>query len=423
MATPLFAQASGDALRATDFSRLESYLIRAQSANPQLKAFEQRYEAATQRIPQASALPDPMLQVTSFVESVQTRNGPQENALMLSQRVPWFGKLDTREKASGSEAKAVWYAYQNQQLMLARAVSEMYFEYGYTDRSTRLTKENLDLLKQLEPIVEERVKSGGDLNALLRLKVEIGKLRDRERSLEQKRIAQSARLNELLAFPESTVLPWPEWEKPERVSLNDRELLTAIEQSNPELKMLERKIESAEARQALARLESRPDFTIGVNYIQIGDPATPGMAADAGKDAWAVMFGVNLPLWSKKNRAARAEALASQNAVESEYQNRLNTLRADLTARLSSLDDANRRLALYGDELLGLAEQAVENSRAAYESGRTGILEVIDSERSLLDLQLLYWRAAADAWQQRVAIQTLANQPLLGSFNATEREQ
>lgn len=423
MATPLFAQASGDALLATDFSRLESYLIRAQSANPQLKAFEQRYEAATQRIPQASALPDPMLQVTSFVESVQTRNGPQENALMLSQRVPWFGKLDTREKASGSEAQAVWYAYQNQQLMLARAVSDMYFEYGYTDRSTRLTKENLDLLKQLEPIVEERVKSGGDLNALLRLKVEIGKLGDRQRSLEQKRIAQSARLSELLALPESTVLPWPEWEKPERVGLNDGELLTAIEQSNPELKMLERKIESAEARQALARLESRPDFTIGVNYIQIGDPATPGMTADAGKDAWAVMFGVNLPLWSKKNRAARAEALASQNAVESEYQNRLNTLRADLTARLSSLDDANRRLALYGDELLGLAEQAVENSRAAYESGRTGILEVIDSERSLLDLQLLYWRAAADAWQQRVAIQTLANQPLLGTFNATEREQ
>jgi outer membrane protein TolC len=90
-----------------------------------------------------------------------------------------------------------------------------------------------------------------------------------------------------------------------------------------------------------------------------------------------------------------------------------------LSASLALLEDANRRLELYGEELLDLAEQAVENSRTSYESGRTGILEVIDSERSLLDLQLLYWRAASDAWQQRITLQTLANQPILGTFNAT----
>ena len=65
----------------------------------------------------------------------------------------------------------------------------------------------------------------------------------------------------------------------------------------------------------------------------------------------------------------------------------------------------------------------MENSRTSYESGRTGILEVIDSERSLLDLQLLYWRASADAWQQRIIIQTLSNQPLLGTFQATQEHE
>ena len=87
---------------------------------------------------------------------------------------------------------------------------------------------------------------------------------------------------------------------------------------------------------------------------------------------------------------------------------------------MALLKDANRRIKLYGEELLGLAEQAVENTRNSYENGRTGILEVIDSERSLLDLQMLYWRAASDAWQQRIVIQTLANQPILGTFKATE---
>ncbi|EDY85174.1 outer membrane efflux protein [Verrucomicrobiia bacterium DG1235] len=413
----LFGQNDGVA---SQLSSLEDYLARAQAANPQLDAFEKRYEAATQRIPQAAALPDPMLQVTSFVESVQTRNGPQENALMVNQRIPWFGKLDAREKATSEQAEALWYAYQGQQLMLARMVSKMYYEYGYTQRATQLTRENLDLLAQLEPIVEEKVKAGGDLNALLRLKVEIGKVNDRLQSLQQKRVTQSAQLSELLALPESTLLPWPEWQKPGLVSPRATSLLESIESNNPQLQMLERKIASAAARIELAKLESRPDFTVGLNYVQIGDLDTPAMSPDSGKDAWGVTFGVNIPLWSKKNRAAQAEAASSQQAIQSEYQNRLNALKADLASSLSSLTDANRRLELYGEELLGLAEQAVENSRMSYQGGRTGILEVIDSERSLLELQLLYWRAAADAWQQLVAAQTLANQPILGTFQATQ---
>ena len=92
MAAPLSAEGSGGVSVAPNLDELESYLIRAQSANPQLKAFAQHYEAAMQRIPQASALPDPMFQVTHFVESVQTRTGPQENVFMFSQRMPWFGK-------------------------------------------------------------------------------------------------------------------------------------------------------------------------------------------------------------------------------------------------------------------------------------------------------------------------------------------
>lgn len=407
----------------SELTDLQSYLTQALAENPQLDAFEKRYEAAIQRIPQASALPDPMFQVTHFVESVQTRTGPQENVFMLSQKIPWFGKLSSRENAASAEAEALWYAYQSQQLMLARMVSVAFYEYGYTQEAIRLTEENRDLLRKLEPIVEKKVRTGGDLNALLRLKVEIGKIDDRLQSLRQKRIAQSAKLGELLALPESTLLPWPKWAAPETVSPDGLSLVAAIRENNPELQMLERKISSAEARREIARLESFPDITLGFNYIQTGDPVVNPTTPDAGKDPWGFTVAVNIPIWFEKYDAAKAEALANQRSFESEYNNRLNALRAELSTSLATLEDANRRLKLYGDELLGLAEQAVENSRASYESGRTGILEVIDSERSLLDLQLLFWRAASDAWQQRITIQTLANLPILGTFHATQNNE
>ena len=167
-------------------------------------------------------------------------------------------------------------------------------------------------------------------------------------------------------------------------------------------------------------MENYPDITLGFNYIQLGDPVVNPTTPDAGKDPWGVTVAVNLPIWFNQYSSARAEALASMRASQNEYEDRRNMLKADLTASLALLDDANRRLSLYGDELLGLAEQAVENSRTGYESGRISILELIDSERSLLELQMLYWRAAADAWQQIITIQTLVNQPILGTYVVTE---
>lgn len=401
---------------------LEGYLEQALEANPGLQAFSARYDAARQGIPQASALPDPVLQVTRFIESVQTRTGPQETVIQLSQRIPWFGKLDSREAVAAAEAEALSYAYQNQQLVLARRVAIAYFEYGYTGQAISLTREQQALLQKLIPIVEDRVRGGGDLNPLLLLQVELGKVTDRLQSLEQIRTSQSADLQALLALADPGLLPMPGLAVPPVEQLDGAQLRAGLEAANPELAMLDHRIRSAEARRRLARLESYPDFNLGVNYIQIGDPRVNPTTPDAGADPWGVTLSVNIPLWQKRNRAAVAGALSSQRSAEMEYQNRRNYLRAELTGSLSRLEDANRRLRLYGSELLGLANQAVEISRTSYENGRTGILEVIDSERSLLELQLLYWRAAADAWQQRIAIQTLANQPLFsGAANPSSQ--
>ena len=177
--------------------------------------------------------------------------------------------------------------------------------------------------------------------------------------------------------------------------------------------MLERKVASAAARQEIARLEGFPDFTLGLNYIHLGEPLNPTVP-DAGKDPWGVTVSVNVPIWRGRIDAQRSEALASQRAAKASLADRENQLKADLSATLSQLRDAERRLTLYGGELLDLARQALEISRTSYESGRTGILEVIDSERSLLDLETQFWSAAADTWQARITLQTLINQPLIG---------
>ena len=410
------ASVSRAAVEEPRLSSLLDYLGRSLEANPRLSASKLRYEAALQRAPQVSALPDPMIQISSFVEPLQTRNGPQRNAIVLSQRIPWPGKLNAREEANVEEAESLWHLHQGQQLKVAREVTSLFYEYGYTHRLTELTVENLRLLDQLEPIVEEKVRSGEGLNSLLQLKIERGRVDDRLRSLQQQRLVQSARLSELLARADETELPWPQWSQPVSADLDALALRERLERSNPELQAYDRMLASYAARRAAARLEGRPDLSFGINYVDIGDLPRSIAGAESGKDAWSLTLGVSIPLWARKNQAAVGEVEAALKAIDAERRARLNALRAELSSSLATLVDANRRLELYGEELLGLAQQAVENSRSSYQSGRTSLRELIESERNRLELQALYWRAAADAARELVVAQTLANWPIQGTY-------
>ncbi len=59
------------------------------------------------------------------------------------------------------------------------------------------------------------------------------------------------------------------------------------------------------------------------------------------------------------------------------------------------------------EQLIPLAEQALENSRSAYESDQLSVLELIDSERALLELNLNYARAVANVAQADASINAL----------------
>ena len=400
---------------------LLDYLEEVLVGNPHHISMESAYDAAKSRIPQAAALPDPTFSVTHFVESIQTRTGSQENVILLSQRVPWFGKLKTQESVATKEAQAVWYGLQNHQLLLAKKVSLEFFEYGFTGESIRLTTEIRKLLEQLEPIVEQKVSVGGNLNALLRLKVEIGKIDDQLLSLKQKRLQQSAELSKILGRADAKLMALPDWEPPALLNPDDKALAAGIVKNNPELQMLVLNIDSSRMSEELARLSKFPDVTVGLNYVDLGD-RIPGSFADR-ENPWGITLSVNLPIWKEKTDAIQKEAQALTTVAVHHYHERFLDLTTELSVCLLAHEDAQRRLKLYGEELLVLAKQAVENSRNGYENGKATILEVIDSERSLLDMQLLYWRAASDVWKQRVTMQTLANQPILGKFKATQEEQ
>ncbi|NOX99713.1 MAG: TolC family protein [Verrucomicrobia bacterium] len=385
---------------------LTDYIRVGIANNPGLRAEYENYQAALEQIPQAKSLPDPKFSATSFVRDVQTRTGPQRNQLAIGQTFPWFGKLRLSGEIASKEAQAIYHLYENSLLYLHRDISVVYYDYAYLSEATKITKEIIALLERLEPSVQEKVRVGGDLAPLLRLQVEIGRNHDVLQALGKERVRQSAKFDALLDRKGPSLLPWPKLVDSKGEGANRTKFVEALFADNPELKAIETRIDKAKRAVKLSTLSPIPDPTIGANYFDTGSALNPGTPG-SGDDPWGIQISFKLPLWFGKYKAEKKQAQANQRMVEKLLENRQNTLVAELERALEDMREAEDRIALYNKTLLPAARQAVEVSEESYKADRATILDVIDSERTLLELEKTYWRAVANRYSSRIRLETL----------------
>lgn len=383
---------------------LEDYLAHARAHSQRLRAAHERWSAATQAVAQARTWDDPQLSYTEFLEEVQTRTGPQQRRIGLTQRLPKAGELDAREDAARANADAEWFALEQVRLELEREVSLAYHAFALTGRELELRGELLSLLHGLEPVVQARVRSGAGQEDVLRLQVEIGRLEDICAQLERRRPVLSAALAAAVgADPQVRELEWPELAEPEPSLMDlEQERVRVLDQS-PELAALAARVLAARAQMELAGVRKDPTISLGVDYFQTSaalDPSTPG----SSDDPLALRFGLSLPIWGGSYAAGEREARHRARAMQADHDDASARLLAELEGEAFNADDALRRLALYRDSLIPRAEEALQLTLAAYRAGNATLLDLIDSERSLLEFEISYWRACYDSHAARVRL-------------------
>ena len=378
---------------------LEDFLRESLAANPELSAQFDRVKASRQIGTQVGSLPDPRLSYTEFVSSVETRTGPQLRAVSLTQAFPWPGKLTLREGIADQSAKTAFYRFEATQRQVIREVGLGYFDYAFLGEATRVTKQNLNLLKQLAPTVDEKVRGGGDLGASLRLEVELTKAEDQLQALEEQRNALSSRLASLLGRTPNleAAIPFPVLGA--RVpQIGSTDSLESGVKGHPLVEAAASGVITAKLAESLSRKSPLPDINIGANVIDIGG---------GGDTAVGVIVGVSIPLQFNKYRAEREEKAALTSAARADVESIRQKLLADLHRAIQSWREADKRLDLYRGKLLPAAEQALEVTTESYRNDKASVTDLIDSERTLLDLRLMYQRALSSAHKAALEIRTL----------------
>lgn len=383
---------------------LDAMIATALDRNPGLQAAEKRYRSLAVVAPQVSSLPDPMLGYTRWVESVETRVGPQENVFVLSQQLPFPGKLGLKRRMAESDARAAFEEFQAARRDLIYNVKTAYGDLYRIDRSLEILGTYLRLLEDFAQVAATKYATGNGIQAqVLKAHVEISSISVQELNFRKMRKSVVARLNALMDRPaETPVGVAADLDLPE-VDLQATHLLQMAKQRRQELRSVEAMIDRAESMRQLARKNYLPDFNLQAMYITI--PRVNSMFADAGKDAFSVMVGLNLPIWLGKRRAAVDEASEMRASQSLRYENVWNTVEAEITDLVFQIQTIRQTLDLYEGGLLLQAESSLESALSAYKTGRLDFLNLLDAERMLLNLRLGYAQEQANYFKQLAALE------------------
>ena len=136
----------------------EHYFRVAAENNPGLQAKYKDFEAAMQKVPQVSSLPDPTFSFGYFISPVETRVGPQRAKFSLSQMFPWFGTLEAKADAASLMAEAKYQLFLDAQNKLYYEVSAAYYPLYELNRLKEIEQKNINILQSYKTIATRSLK-------------------------------------------------------------------------------------------------------------------------------------------------------------------------------------------------------------------------------------------------------------------------
>jgi outer membrane protein TolC len=389
----------------------DDYVRYALYHSPRVEAAYQHWRAAAEAAPQVGALPDPQLTVGLRVDEGGTSVSEREPRAGIMQTFPWPGELRAREDAASRAAGAAWQQFEAERLALTERVVVALYDLAYLDAAARVTGDNLDLLRSFEEVVRARYRVGaGSHPDLIRVQVELGQVDDRLTQLRAMRPAAVAELNAALNRPASTEIP-ALGRLPGRVAATDADALAqAAARANPAILAFSERIEEQRRLTDAARKDGMPEITLGVDYTATADGMAP--ASDSGDDPIMVSVGLSLPIWREKYDAGVRETLARRLAFSHERADEANRLTAAVHRAWFDHTDAHRRVGLYERTLIPKAEESLQASITGFRAGETDFLDVLDTERTLLEFTLAAERARADRAQALARLAALVGEPI-----------
>jgi len=354
----------------------------ALNGNPNLIAARARWEAMKERPAQQGALSNPMLTYKGM-DAVNGNDFPDTNEkrLEVEQSFPWFGKRGLQKDAAAKEAEAMRYEYETMTRDVVMEVKESYFELCSVQKVLGIARAEEAVLQRLDKVAESMYSAGQTRQSdVLKAQSELTMLKQKLLETETQEATLTAKLDVLLDRRADTPLEIVAEPPAGTIDAGLDALFNSAETNRAEIARAQAELDRSQIEKRLMAKEYYPDYRLGAEYRSFSDNEP---------DMMMFMVGVDLPVWQPKYRAGvrEAEKMIESNQSALEAARKQATL--DVKQAHFNVRTAKQSLDLYQNTLIPQAKSRFEASEAGYKTGAVDFLDLLESERFLLNARTM----------------------------------
>jgi cobalt-zinc-cadmium efflux system outer membrane protein len=393
VARPLLAAGVSPDLGALTLGQAEQLL---QARNRELQAARRAVEAAQANTLSAGAPPNPTLSlgVSQINPAVGVGSGPYrdkivDSSIRLDQLIERGDKRELRvataRNLESASTEDLSDTYRQQRLALRSA----YYDLLLAQDKLDISRDNASLFEHSMQAAELRLKAGDIAAAdVSRLRVDALRAQNDARAAEADlRRAQLALAYMIGAEAQANVIraadPWPA-----SVPVEASDVTDEVIDRRPDVRAAKSRVDAAEKARELARSLRTHDVTVGMQYDHY--PVDPAYAQGSGAGTGNT-YGVfvSMPLFARYyyEGEVRGAEVGYDTAVEAMDKVRAQA-RSELMRAFSDLQAAEARLNRYDGSLLEEAKKAADSAEFAYKNGAIGVMDLLDSRRTLRAIQV-----------------------------------
>jgi len=391
--------------------------------NPELAAFAKEMRALEGVTLQAGLLRNPDLIVNvENVGNVQKLQGDlsssdaiskevvqQLSTIRLNQLIELGGKRAARVVAASLGQEVAGKDYEFRRVELIARVANVFIEVLAGQERLRLAEETSQLAQKVVNTVARRVQAG-KVPPIEETRAGVALSTTRIELVQAQRDLAAARKRLALLWGN----PSPQFSKAlgdlgSLVTLPSFETLADRVLTSP---MALRSLKNVEQRKAMLAVEQTrriPNLTLGggaLHHAQLG-----GTTIVAG-------LIMPLPLFDRNQGNLQEAHQRVDKAIDEQAATDLR-LKAELAQAYEALSAAQNEIRVLRNEILPAARSAFEVTNRGYELGKFGYLEVLDTQRTLFQNQVLYVRALANYQRLVNELERLIAGPIDGATDGT----
>ena len=388
---------------------LKSAIELALNNHPSINKTYAQLKAIEQKSKQAGLLADPRLVLNTSnlpVNNFSLSQTPMTQVqLGLIQSIPYPGKLSLQAKVAEEQTKAMNTNIDDTKRQLRQLVKHNWWELFYIDQTLQTISESEKLLTELVNAAETKYSVGqGSQQDVLLAHLEISKIEDHKRHTLTLREKIKILLNSLFNRPNASKI-YPDNEIkmifPNLQSLES--LIDIADKHRPELKRVDHEIAAAKNRVSLAEKEKYPDFNVGVIYGW----------RKSETDLLNVQLSMNLPFYVDKKINRKKDQRNSEWLQQRFNKDEIrNNIIKEIGQAKADYQFATEQFDLLKTRIIPQATQTVDIMLSGYQVNNVDFLDLSRSQINLLNFQLQYWRAYANAKQSLAAIEAATGRKL-----------